>query len=227
MPTPIPAFAAWLEAETEPPPQLGPPNPDASGPLAPLYQVFDGQLDGPPLIESHRILSFANAQDEKRRMDALAQEEGWDSDWWNPVWHPFASDGAGQLLVVDAASGRVLEFLHDDAPRPVIAPDLETLFERLWTALDDGTYIYHPVFGLGTPEEASAYMAARARFTPPPPRAEPRPTAALWLIMLPSATFFAIGAGFELGAAFTAIGTTAIALIMTAVGWKLGWVVLD
>jgi len=220
-------LADWLEQNVEVPPRFGPPVPGASGPLAALYRAFDGQLDGPPLIGAHRILALDQARAEKQSMDSLASSEAWEDAWWSPDWYPFASDWTGQLLVVDAKSGRVIEFIHDDDARPEIAPDLDRLFTRIWTALKAGDVVYDPRFGIGTPDEITAYHAARARLAEnrPAPRPEGRPGATLALVGIPMCGVFALGLYLELDAGDTALGTTAVALVMTAVGYKLGWVV--
>jgi hypothetical protein len=227
MATPSHTFAGWLDAHAAAPPTLSPAVPDATGPLAPLYRGMGGQLDGPPLLERYRILTPDDADAEKAAMDRLARDEAWDVDWWNPAWHPFATDDAGQLLVVDEPTGRVLEFLHDDHARPELAPDLDTLFTRIVSDLKAGTHVYDADFGIGTPEAHAHRRAERARFTPPPPRREGRPNAAMVLIGVPSLAFFAIGVTLQLGADVTAIGTVVVASTLTAVGWKLGWGVHD
>lgn len=217
----------WLHANVDSPPTFGPSRDDVTGPLAVLYAAFDGQLDGPPLVGHHRILTWDDARAEKTLMDELAADEGWDGTWWNTDWHPFASDGTGQLLVVDAKSGCVLEFLHDDDARPEIAPDLQRLFTRIWTALQAGVVVYDPVFGIGTPEDAAAYHAALASFQAPPPRQAGRPNAALVLGLVPTFAWVGVGLALEWPVDVTVLGATGVALLMTAVGWKLGWVVFD
>jgi hypothetical protein len=220
-------LASWLEANAASPPRFGPPIPEASGPLAPLYRGFNGQLDGPPLVGAHRFMSLDEALAEKRMMDELAAKEGWEAGWWSPDWHPFASDLAGQLLVVDAPTGKVLEFVHDDEGRPEIAPDLDRLITRIWTALNAGKVLYDPEFGIGTAEEIARYHEAAARRPAQAPKPEGRPHAALALGLIPTFATLGVGIALDLGAGPTAIAATAVALAMTGVGWWLGWVVYD
>ncbi len=227
MTSPASMLASWLEANAASPPRFGAPIPGATGPLGPLYRGFNGQLDGPPLVGNHRFLNLDDALDEKRMMDELAATNGWEASWWSPDWHPFASDHAGQLLVVDAVTGQVLEFVHDDDGRPVLAPTLERLLERIWTALHAGRVVYDRDFGIGTPEELANYREAASKRTKVEPKAQGRPYAALALGLIPTFGTLAIGIALGLDAGLTAITATAVALLMTFVGWMLGWVVYD
>ena len=97
-------------------------NDDARGPLADFHRCADGCVDEEPTFGSFALLGVDEAAAEKRMMDQLAIDDGWERSWWPPSWHPFGSDHAGQLLVVDG--GRVLEFVHDDEGRPEHAASL-------------------------------------------------------------------------------------------------------
>ncbi len=92
--------------------------PDATGALADFHRVVDGCVDGVS-FEAFELLDIAEAAAERATTDRVAVDEAWPTTWWSPTWHPFASDRAGQLLVVDADTGRVLAFLHDDDGRPL------------------------------------------------------------------------------------------------------------
>jgi hypothetical protein len=119
-------------------------------------------------------------------MEQLALDEGWDEAWWSPEWFPFASDGAGQLLVVDER-GRVLEFLHDDDARPVLAASLEAYLVAVLESLERGRLVVDPDYGLVEPGFRER-LAARAAERAPPPR--PR-----WeLAVVMGATLLLIGA---------------------------------
>ncbi len=72
------------------------------------------------MLDSFTLCSREEASVEKTMMDNLLEAEvEWDETWWSTRWYPFASDGAGQLLCVHGDTGEVIEFLHDDDPRPV------------------------------------------------------------------------------------------------------------
>lgn len=65
------------------------------------------------------------------------------SDWWNPKWVPFASDGGGDSLCVDLApakggiAGQVIMHQHADDARPKKATSVQALFQLLVDYLED------------------------------------------------------------------------------------------
>jgi hypothetical protein len=125
------------------------------------------------------LLSLDDARGEKAMLDSLARDEQWPSSWWSPTWFPFASDGCGQLLVVDGDTGSVIEFIHDDEERPVWAPSLaEFLVERA-EELEQGRQVFDARIGVIDAGHAArrqqqqearaaqeAVYAARARWLP-------------------------------------------------------------
>lgn len=132
-------------------------------PLRLLYRVADGQVGPSALFDGYRFLTLADARAEKAMMDRLAKDEGWDEAWWSARWHPFASDGMGQLLVVDDEA--VIEFLHDDDPRPVLARSVEDYLEDFVTSLETGERVFDAKIGVvevAQLERQHAYEAERA-----------------------------------------------------------------
>ncbi|MEZ4321364.1 MAG: hypothetical protein R3F61_28075 [Myxococcota bacterium] len=230
----ISAFRDWLASQPDAP-GLGACEPTATGPLAPLFAVFDGQTDGPALLEHHHLLSRAEAETEKTMMDALAADEGWPDTWWSAHWHPFGSDGAGQLLVVDDRDGRVLEFLHDDDARPEHGDSLEAWFARIVAEIEAGERLYDPDCGVVSPAYREEHRAARQRFRAGPARfgaATPGEKLKLelkkvTLVLVPTFAVLGVGMAFDLGAGPTSIAATATALVMTGVGTWLGWIEWD
>jgi hypothetical protein len=107
----------------------------------------------------HRLLSEEEAFQEKRMMDDLAVKEQWDAAWWNPRWFPFASDHAGQLLVVHDTTGEVIEFLHDDDPRPLLAASLTAFVSSTLARLQSGELAFRK-YGV-----TSAQVSSRTRET--------------------------------------------------------------
>ncbi|MGE0786416.1 MAG: SMI1/KNR4 family protein [Sandaracinaceae bacterium] len=104
---------------------------DAAGPLGPVLARWNGQREERvPFFEAFYLLDAGACAREKAMMDGLARSEGWPATWWDPDWLPFASDHAGQLLVLEIRSGAVIEFLHDDEPRPVHAETLEAFLTK-------------------------------------------------------------------------------------------------
>lgn len=138
---------------------FAPGDPAASGPLAPLLRLADGQPGGRGLglFDCQSLLSAAEARQHKQMMDDLARSEGWDLNWWDPAWFPFAEDGAGQLLVVHQHSGAVIEFNHDDDARPVLAPSLTAYVDGIADRLERGALRYDPRFGFVDAEQQERF----------------------------------------------------------------------
>ena len=64
--------------------------------------------------------------------------------WWSPAWIPVLDSGAEDYLCVDMEGsfgnppGSVIQFFHDQQPRPTYFPDFESWLRWLATALDGG-----------------------------------------------------------------------------------------
>jgi hypothetical protein len=154
--------------------------PDADGPLTSLFALVDGQVDGPAVFDGGFTLSCVeDARRDKDMLDTMARDEQWPSSWWSPTWFPFASDGCGQMLVVDGDSGAVIEFIHDDDERPVRAPSLAAFFDDAADSLERGALVFDPHIGVVGADAAerwqeerdaraaeAAVSAARARWWP-------------------------------------------------------------
>lgn len=110
-----------------------------------LYQWRNGQ---PPrssasLQHNMQFASAASVLESKDVLDEL-QEGGEfeDANWWSPAWLPFLNNGMGDHLCVDMAGsftghvGQVLNFWHDDNPRRIDHPDLETWLECFVSSLE-------------------------------------------------------------------------------------------
>jgi len=71
-------------------------------------------------------------------------DEGVASDWWNPGWIPFASNGAGDNLCLDMAptskgtSGQVIKVEHDKAERTLLARSFGEWLQGLAASLENG-----------------------------------------------------------------------------------------
>lgn len=152
-------------AATHAGPVWNPGRADATGPTAAFHRVADGTAPGAPHFESFELMSLAESAGEKAMMDKLATDEAWEPSWWSPSWFPFAGDHAGQLLVVDEGSGEVIEFMHDDEARPLVAPSLEAYFATVATRLEGGELIHDVRHGIIEPamREKINDMNARAR----------------------------------------------------------------
>jgi cell wall assembly regulator SMI1 len=146
-------FDAWLTSHSEGHAVFRPGNPDATGPTALVHQLADGQVSSVDVFDGgYELLSFQEAREEKSMMDELAKLRGWDSSWWSPAWFPFASDGAGQLLLIEEASARVIQFVHDDEGRSVLANSLDEFVAQTLERLERGTLAFDPERGVYDPE---------------------------------------------------------------------------
>lgn len=160
-------LSAWLAARV-PQNEIGlrPPLEDSeaasAGPLRALHRVADGQTGASGLFDGFQLLSASEARAEKLAMDRLARDEGWDEAWWSPRWHPFASDGAGQLLVVDESDGAVREFVHDDEGRVTLAPSLDAFLDRFLDSLEGGQRVWDDEAGIIETAQLERDRAARA-----------------------------------------------------------------
>ncbi|MCG6193517.1 SMI1/KNR4 family protein [Leptospira sp. FAT2] len=127
--------------------------------LRELYSFADGQKEEcVPIFEAYTFLSSADAIESKKSMDALALEEGWYEDhWWEKNWFPFASDSAGQYLVVDLLTGSVLEFYHDDPERPVRAESPEAYIRSLIAGLKSGELTYDADIGICSTQDLEEF----------------------------------------------------------------------
>lgn len=128
-----------------------------------LYRFADGQEGRDELFDQYRFLPAAEAREEKEAMDRLATEEGWEEAWWSPRWWPFASDGAGQLLVAEVDGGEVREFFHDDEARPVLAPSAEAFLERFAESLESGERVWDDEHRIIEAAERDRIRAQRAQ----------------------------------------------------------------
>ena len=127
---------------------FNPPLSEATGPLAPLLRLADGQALGRGLFERFRLLSSEGCVQQKTMMDELARTENWEPSWWSSDWHPFAEDIAGGLLVLDAKTGEVIEFLHDDEARPLHGSSLEDWLTKFVARLESGELVYDEKIGV-------------------------------------------------------------------------------
>ena len=204
-------------------PTFGPGRADAVGPLAELFRTVDGQLSGGPIFAYFELLSYTDAQAEKSMMDDLARDESWEDSWWHRSWHPFAADGAGQLLVVDERDGRVIEFLHDDECRQVLAETLGAYAADIASRLEGGALVYDAGVGVISPDELANYRAQQAARPLRSASEGAHPTAGLLIVLTMLFGWVAIGIALELGDTIVPIGAlvvgVATALVLSWMGW--------
>ncbi len=91
-----------------------------------------------PFFEGFYLLDAEGTAREKSMMDRLARDGAWPETWWDLDWVPFATDICGQLLVLEARSGKVIEFIHDDDLRPRHEETLEAFLGAYADELESG-----------------------------------------------------------------------------------------
>jgi cell wall assembly regulator SMI1 len=99
---------------------------------------FQNHMDFCSLQESSSAyLTFVNLADHGEFGD-------W-KDWWNPGWFPFLHGPSGDHLCVDAfgsfsaAPGQLIDFIHNDESRDVVAPSLASWIEGYCRLLEEDT----------------------------------------------------------------------------------------
>jgi hypothetical protein len=70
------------------------------------------------------------------------------SDFWRDTWLPIASNGAGDYLVWDATTARVLRFSHETRLASLRAPSLPDLFREIASGLLTGRYTFSEARGV-------------------------------------------------------------------------------
>lgn len=65
-------------------------------------------------------------------------------NWWNPLWIPFAENGAGDCYAIDLTGcfggkpGQIVEVWHDSEDRDVYWPDFRSWLETIVVAHEEG-----------------------------------------------------------------------------------------
>jgi cell wall assembly regulator SMI1 len=67
--------------------------------------------------------------------------------WWDPGWFPIASNGRGDHLMIDfcpaknGTYGQLIEWLHDDEERKLLAPSFTAWLTSVADSLESGSYV--------------------------------------------------------------------------------------
>ncbi|MBM9576476.1 SMI1/KNR4 family protein [Leptospira sp. 201903070] len=116
--------------------------------LRELYSLADGQYEGIPLFEIFYFMPAKLCLETKHEMDTLAKEESWTEGTWNSNWFPFAEDLSGDYLVVDNRSGKIFQYVHDDAPILLNSISLENFLEEFAQKLERNIFIFTEDVGI-------------------------------------------------------------------------------
>jgi cell wall assembly regulator SMI1 len=114
--------------------------------LRQVYGWRDGQ-DLPvskALVHNHMFMPLAESASSKALLDGMIGFDFDDPNWWRRGWVPFATSYNGDHYCIDldaeagGATGRVIEFRHDEARRRVIAPSFADWFDQLVSTMEEG-----------------------------------------------------------------------------------------
>lgn len=123
-----------------------------------LYAVADGQnaTDAAPfppgVVDAYYWMSLAEVNTVREDLDGMARVGEWDDaktrviNWWVPGWLPLLTDGNSNYICIDTVGsfggnvGQIIEFIHDDADRLVLAPSFNSWFAAWVTALEAKAY---------------------------------------------------------------------------------------
>ena len=114
--------------------------------LRQFYQWRDGQdLDvSKALVHNRMFIPLAASASSKELCDGMIGFDFEDPNWWRRGWVPFTESYGGDHYCVDLdaeaspAVGRVIDFWHDNAKRPVLAPSFADWFGHLVTTMEAG-----------------------------------------------------------------------------------------
>jgi hypothetical protein len=101
---------------------------------------------------SYSLLTLDEALHERHRMRQLFEQEKHlpdvPPDFWQATWLPIGSNGAGDFLVWDATTGKVLRFSHESRLVSHRAASLLELFRDIASGLLTGKYTYSEARGV-------------------------------------------------------------------------------
>lgn len=130
-----------------------------------LYKLANGQTedcalfpDGYELMPISTIQStwkmLKNMYDSHYEMSLERDEDGpVRSIWWHPRWIPFAFQVSGDHYCLDMYPsseghvGQVIEFIHDDEPRPILGRSVGDFLRQFEQGIRSGEYLMHPEWG--------------------------------------------------------------------------------
>lgn len=118
----------------------------AGGHVARWFAATDGQRSDEAFAMGYELCSLTDALDSAAIADGLRAEP--DGYWVEPEWLAIASDGAGQHLMIDDRTGRVLDVAHDDDGVDEIASSPEAWLQALLDGHARGSIVHDEGFGL-------------------------------------------------------------------------------
>jgi cell wall assembly regulator SMI1 len=106
-----------------------------------LALLHDGQPDmGKPIFGQFALLSLASAAKDYA-LELKVRTQTADAGFWRDEWWPFASDGGGNVMAVDASTGGVIEALNDPYRRKRVDATLDRWLARRARELCKGAFL--------------------------------------------------------------------------------------
>lgn len=66
-------------------------------------------------------------------------------EYWGEAWYPFLDSRSGTLVCVDAVSGNVITFFHDQPDRSIVAPSLSAFLDAVAEAMEAGECVVEDI----------------------------------------------------------------------------------
>lgn len=135
-----------------------------------LFSWRDGQDGDASVYLGYRLCSLQESVEAVAVIDEVARagDHPDADDWWHGDWIPILDDDAGNHICVDAAGafggypGQVVEHLHDDESREILAPSLAAFLLVLVECFEAGLYRVQEGFYEPTGDDAVAEIAELA-----------------------------------------------------------------
>lgn len=161
-----------------------------------LYAVADGQVATgdsafpPSVYDNYYWMPLTEVDEVRQDLDGMAKVGEWDDErtrvinWWVPGWLPLLTDGNSNYICIDTvgafggAPGQIIEFIHDDDERLVLAPNFDAWFTAWVAALDAEHFAVEkdtdedpPFISLRAKSTLKKFLAARLEGYPKPNKA--------------------------------------------------------
>ena len=119
-----------------------------------------GQCEGYGQVATPRgpfsLISPDESQETRGIMEQVQAEELEDGEmderFYPAEWIPFASDGSGDDVVVNAVTREVRHFDHEERADTLLAPDLPTFFADQMQKIEAGELVWNADWGIVPPD---------------------------------------------------------------------------
>ena len=125
-----------------------------------LYELADGQADGPSLLNAFSLMSLAEMveaaaflndffpdgyNEENPDHAPIEPDAGIKPTWWSPYWVPLMTNDGGDYYCADldpadgGTVGQIIAYFHDEIFRLHIASSVASLLHMVAEGLEDGS----------------------------------------------------------------------------------------